>query len=326
MDRATLMDPWFWARLGSIYTVVAVVAGAIAYLGNDLGRQIGRKKMSVFGLRPRHTSNFITVVTGSLIAVTTLTLILLSSETARRMLAGIDKLKGELNRLQTEVDIAQRQRDQSWVVWGVGQVISQGTLEPGIESATQRLRILVQLDLANTWSITKNNVIAKEKRDELLDPTTQLLVWDEGQLSQVADQMTVENKVVGVRIVAERNCLYRDKVPVKLELLPVSRIFREGEVVASHTLQPDNPELLREWYDFLSAVRESALRRGMIEVNDSLGGGLTAEDFDRLIKELKRLPGPGKVSAVAKSDLYQTSRLSVRIEVNSAHASDPVHH
>jgi hypothetical protein len=321
MDRATLMDPWVLARIGSIYLFVGLIAGGIAYLGNTWGSKIGKKRLSIFGMRPRHTSNFITAVTGSLIAVTTLTLFAFFSEEVRGLLRGVDQLKAQLSQLKSEVQEVQKQLALSRLVWNVGEAITQGTLDPGLPAETQRLRILTQLDYANTCSVQQNNRIAREKREEPLEPDSQLLVWDESQLSHLAEQMVTEEKVVGVRIVAERNCLYKDKVPVKLELLPVSRIFREGEVVAAQTLQPDNPELLREWYAFLDAVRESALRRGMMEVNDSLGGGLTPEDFDRLIQELKRLHGPGKVSAVAKRDLYQTSRLAVRIQVEPARTS-----
>lgn len=324
MDRELFLDPWVWVRIITVYTVVAVLAGAIAYLGNTWGKEIGKKRLSIFGMRPKHTSNFITTITGSLIAVTTLTLILLFSDSARQMLAGVHRLRAQLISLEQQVRDIQVKLAQSYVVWGVGQIISQGTLEPRIDAATQRARILTQLELANSWSISKNNDIARRKGEEPLDPlTTQLLVWDETQLSEVAAKMLTEEQVVGVQIVAERNCLYKDKVPVKLALLPVTRIFHEGELVASQVLQPDNPELLLKWIDFVAAVKESALRRGMMEVNDSLGGGLTQEDLARLIDDLKHLSGPGRVSAIASMDLYQTSRLAVRIKVEPAGALIP---
>lgn len=309
------LDIWVVLRVLYNYLLAAVLAGGIAYLGNHLGRQIGKKRMSVLGMRPRHTSNFITVLTGSLIAVATLTLAAILSQEVRGVLTGIDDKRRELARLESEVERVRRHLSQSRVVYGVGQAILQGTLEPGILAATQRLRINGVLDLANVLTIQRNNEVAREKGDALLDPSTQLLEWNEEQVQQLAAAMVDQTKVVGVRIVAEQNCLYRDKVPVRLETVPVSRVFRQGEVVATHHLQPNNAELLREWYDFLDQVRESALRRGMIEINDSLGGGLSPQDFERLIQDIKLLQGPGKIVAVAKHDLYQTSALAIRIEV-----------
>ena len=75
-------------RIVSIYLVVGFLAGLIAYLGNDLGRKIGRKKMSVLGMRPRHTSNFMTILTGSVIALSTLTFFAAVSEPVRQLLLG----------------------------------------------------------------------------------------------------------------------------------------------------------------------------------------------------------------------------------------------
>ena len=309
------MDPWVVARIGSIYTVVAIIAAGIAYLGNSWGRKIGKKRLSLFKMRPQHTSNFVTAVTGSLIAVTTLTLFAAFSEEVRGLLQGVDRLKTELRQLHGEMEAVQKQLALSRLVWNVGEAITQGTLNPGIPPETQRTRILTQLDYANTCSIQQNNRIAKEKHEPTLAMDTHLVVWDEDQLRQVADQLSSGDQVVGVRIVAERNCLYKDPVPVKLVLIPVSRIFRKGEVVASQKLQTDSPELLLQWYAFVDAVRESALRRGMMEVNDSLGGGLTSTDFFALVEQLKRLHRPVKITAVARQDLYPTSALDVATQV-----------
>ena len=57
--------------------ILAVVGGLIAFIGDKLGSKIGKKKLSVFGLRPYHTSVLMTVITGILIASITLVTMLL---------------------------------------------------------------------------------------------------------------------------------------------------------------------------------------------------------------------------------------------------------
>ena len=52
--------------------ILAVVGGLIAFIGDKLGSKIGKKKLSVFGLRPYYTSVLMTVITGVLIAATTI--------------------------------------------------------------------------------------------------------------------------------------------------------------------------------------------------------------------------------------------------------------
>lgn len=44
--------------------VLVLVGGAIAYIGDRIGRSVGRRKLTIFGLRPKHTSVMITVLTG----------------------------------------------------------------------------------------------------------------------------------------------------------------------------------------------------------------------------------------------------------------------
>lgn len=328
MDFAALRDPWVWTRIGSIYLLVAVVAGCIAYMGNDLGKKIGKKKRSIFGLRPKHTSNLITALVGSLIAIVTLTLVLIFSQEARYLLSGTERLRRQMDYLQDKVnqltDIVQHSR----IVWGTGQPIAQGPLEPGLSVAEQRTRILKNLvgeGGANETSIDRNNEIAREKGDPPLSFDTNLLEWDDAQLDKIAEQMMGETQVIGIRVLAARNCLYKDKVPVTLELVSVTKIFKAGDNVASMPIRGDTPELLREWYDFVGQIKEEALRRGMMEINGSVGG-VKPQDFDRLIEDIKRLQGPGKLVAVATADMYQTSKLQIRLEVVPDRVGHKAHH
>jgi len=47
-----------------LIAVLVVVGGVIAYIGDKIGRHIGRRRLTLLGLRPRHTSFIVTVVTG----------------------------------------------------------------------------------------------------------------------------------------------------------------------------------------------------------------------------------------------------------------------
>ena len=62
--------------LGGIALIVAIVliAGVIAYIGDRVGHQVGRKRLTLFNLRPKYTSTIVAVGTGMMIAlVVTLT-------------------------------------------------------------------------------------------------------------------------------------------------------------------------------------------------------------------------------------------------------------
>lgn len=81
---------------------MAIVGGFIAYLADKMGSKIGKKKMSIFGLRPKHTSILLTVTSGTIIAVLTIGVMAVSSQSARTALFGMDKLQRELKLLNAE--------------------------------------------------------------------------------------------------------------------------------------------------------------------------------------------------------------------------------
>ena len=54
-----------------ILVIIALMGGLIAYMGDKLGTKVGKRRMSLFGLRPKHTSIIVTIVTGLLVAAAT---------------------------------------------------------------------------------------------------------------------------------------------------------------------------------------------------------------------------------------------------------------
>src|SRR6266571_917482 len=63
--------------------LLVVMCGGIAYVGDLLGWRMGKRRLSLFGLRPRHTAVVFTVATGMLIAAVTLAVLMLASAGVR---------------------------------------------------------------------------------------------------------------------------------------------------------------------------------------------------------------------------------------------------
>lgn len=81
---------------------MAIVGGLIAYIADKMGSKIGKKRMSVFGLRPKYTSILLTVLSGTIIAVLTIGVMAVASQSARTALFGMEKLQQELKLLNQE--------------------------------------------------------------------------------------------------------------------------------------------------------------------------------------------------------------------------------
>ncbi len=85
-----------------LIVIMAIVGGLIAYIADKMGSKIGKKKMSVFGLRPKYTSILLTVFSGVIISVVTICVMAIASQSARTALFGMDKIQKELESLNLE--------------------------------------------------------------------------------------------------------------------------------------------------------------------------------------------------------------------------------
>lgn len=89
-----------------LIVIMAIVGALIAYIADKMGSKIGKKKLSVFGLRPKYTSILLTALSGSIIAVLTISVMAIASQSARTALFGMNKLQKELRMLNSEKDFA----------------------------------------------------------------------------------------------------------------------------------------------------------------------------------------------------------------------------
>ena len=93
--------------------LLAVMGGIIAFIADKLGSKIGKKKLSVFGLRPHDTSVLLTVLSGVLISLFSVGILAISSESARTALFGMEKLQKELFRLTAEKSTAEEEYNKA---------------------------------------------------------------------------------------------------------------------------------------------------------------------------------------------------------------------
>ena len=93
--------------------LLAVMGGIIAFIADKLGSKIGKKKLTVFGLRPHDTSVLLTVLSGVAISLLSVGILAISSESARTALFGMEKLQKELLRLNTEKSTAEEEYNKA---------------------------------------------------------------------------------------------------------------------------------------------------------------------------------------------------------------------
>ena len=78
-------------------------SAALSVLGDSVGSKYGKKRISLFGMRPKHTSRLITALTGALIAVGILGVMSIFSQDVRTALFGMKLLRQQMYSLQFQL-------------------------------------------------------------------------------------------------------------------------------------------------------------------------------------------------------------------------------
>lgn len=90
--------------IGNLAFVMAL-AGAVAYVGDRVGHQVGRRRLSLFGIRPRYTSTIVAIATGVVIALVVSLAAIFASQQVKTAFFKLSSINQQIIELQA------RQRD-----------------------------------------------------------------------------------------------------------------------------------------------------------------------------------------------------------------------
>lgn len=97
----------------TLILVLAVMGGLIAYCADLLGRALGKRRLTIGHMRPKHTAALLTTLAGVLIPLFTIGLMTLLFSDVREMLFRTQAIKAELAEVETELKTAQARIDLS---------------------------------------------------------------------------------------------------------------------------------------------------------------------------------------------------------------------
>lgn len=102
-----------WDSVG-FFVFLLFMGASLSYLGDQLGSYCGKKRLSIFGLRPKYTAALVNLVTGLLITLITFAGAISSSEEVRDAIFRVRALKregrllaNEKAKLATEIEVVQ---------------------------------------------------------------------------------------------------------------------------------------------------------------------------------------------------------------------------
>lgn len=112
--------------LRGIFLVIFIVclAGAIAYVGDRVGHQVGRKRLTLFGIRPRYTSTIVAIGTGMLIALVVVVGALLANSNVKTAFFHLNAVNSRVTQLQAQADLLENRVRKQQEIVGVGDLMN----------------------------------------------------------------------------------------------------------------------------------------------------------------------------------------------------------
>ena len=213
-----------------LIVVLVITGGAIAFIGDRLGTKIGKKRLSIFGLRPRHTSIIITIFTGIVITTLTFGVMAAASENVRTALFGLEELNRTMqetknNLLHTQADLdaakSEQERTDAALQQSKEDVTRLNEQQKTLEEEASRLQAgIAELEGAKAELTARN---------EELSGNNQKLLADNTNLTADNENLTADNKKLEERTRQLRAGL--------ITVREGDIAFRAGEIIASGVIR-----------------------------------------------------------------------------------------
>lgn len=304
--------------------LAAFAAGAsIAVMGNSVGRRTGRDKLSLLGMRPRHTATLITGLTGGTIATITLLVSLALSGQMAILQGQYGDVQRRLEALTGEYELMRR---RGRLVLPSRTVLA---IEP-VESGLTEDRRQALLDSVLGHAEARVRQAYYQALTDLpappLEPAGKLAAVDPRQIRSTLEALREARTPQAVEVQVTENAWLEGNrmvpVPVLLQAVSLFQVYREGDLVARLRVDARDPNLLGRLMTFVYEEVPKAARAAHMPVNQVSGrievrvGGRTALDWSsRLFRALESASGEVEIQACASRDTPSLGRLDLILVV-----------
>jgi len=296
-----------------------LVSGLIAYLGNQFGRYIGRRKMSVFKLRPRHTSILITVVTGMMIFLVTTLLAVVVSKPVKTALFEYDALQKNLKDLTQRVAELNKRLQHTPFIISVNEILAVGKVRCGGTPDAVRRQLEALLSEANNYVIMKNVAGARSSGQNLqVPPDTKLVGYFPDEYRDLQEKIAKERGITGIILFADWNAGPLQQTGCRFRRFEIKRIFRKDEVILRQEFngRESTDKILLELLNFLQIKLQAAAEaKGMLRNPQATMFEMTLNEILAKRQEIKSYGRTVDVKVIARKDIDNIDPLDVRLQV-----------
>ena len=287
-----------------------LVSGLVAFVGNQVGRSIGRRRLAVLGLRPRYTAQLVTVLTGMLITVVTLAVVLLVSDDARQALFHLQEVQQQIAQQEGQLRALQV-RD---IVYLHDQEVLRTVIDGREDPQIVRNRVQGFFDLA-----------AQAARQRGISPGIdgQTVQMSPAGLTaaDVAQDIIERQQAMVVRMIATQNSVRGEPLQATVIDFPNTLVFREGETIAAKRLdgRSSRSKIESALLELSSQVAAVAKQRGVVSTPFALATGPPDIRLDPavLIQTVDRAAAAHAavdIRAVALADTYTIGPIALTFQ------------
>jgi len=269
---------------------LVILSGLIAFIGDKIGMKMGKKRVSLFGLRPRYSSIIITILTGVLIAVLSITILLGVYSELRNALFNINDVLNRLERLNqqlAEKDQQLSERDQKLAERD--QELSK--LQQEIEKREQEIAVK-----ENEITEKEEEIRAKDQELKAVENELEELAKSRDELQNRVADLSSQREDLEAQVselegqIADLEANYNDlrEVANKLQAgviyyMGEDIVYQKGDVIYSDVLEGgrSEQETISALNQYLQQANQGALKQE-IQVNEETGMALRLQTEDIL--------------------------------------------
>lgn len=293
-----------------LIVVLVLTGGVIAFIGDRIGSKVGKKKLSLFGLRPRHTSILVTIITGILITTVTFGILAIASKDVRTALFGMNKLKAELNEKQSMIEEA------SGALVNVKNDLNT-TKEEYAKSKKDLEETQEDLEIAQQAAeLLRQEQVALQNRNQEL--------WSDNQTLIEHNQSLAENNQF---LLANNESLKADNLELEktnsdlqegienIRERPI--IYRVGELLASGVIKKtDDPVKIQNDLNQIIALANSKIIDRLGTEGSKDGVWIYPIEYQKAMDRLKQAKGDTVIRLIVAANLVKGDPVLTELEMH----------
>jgi len=306
----------------ALIAILASVGGAIAYIGDKVGTKVGKKKLSLFGLRPKYTSIIVAVTTGIMITIATLIILTVVSGDVRTALFHMEHLRAGLGALATEVSQKNDELAANQLLLQTKEQEYNG-LVTNIADVTHQLADARE-QLADTVEQRDQTRLALHETQEDYQHVYQELQTSTASIQALAaTKVTLDKRIAGLN--RERSLLQGDleqlaATTAKLRdgiqyLREGTVLYRAKEVLATAVIDPSVGQGENELWQLLVATNQQLLRQTGKPGAVTAVLGVSQAEFQTALKAIQDSPTSMVVRVVAHRNTVGAEQVVAHLEL-----------